>query len=93
MEASIGIFYQAMDVETDDAPLVDATPQNGPTWQLQRKLQSEDGSPTKHDASSSSKAATLIGATTLTGALVWMNCGGRIVRQKPTAQKRRVVRG
>jgi hypothetical protein len=93
IEASIGIFYQAMDVATDDAPLMEATPQNGPTWQLQRKIQSEDGLPTKRDASSPSKAATLIGATTLTGALVWMNRGGRITRQKPAAQKRRVGRG
>jgi hypothetical protein len=93
MEASIAIFYQAMDIAADDAPLVEVGPQTSPSTQATRDIKSADGLPAKREQSSAGKAATLVGATTLTGALVWMNRGARVARHKPAAQKRRVVRG
>jgi hypothetical protein len=92
MEASIGIFYQATDVATDDAPLVETTRQTGSALQLRRTITPAGHLPARGEQSSAVRAATLIGATTLTGTLVWLNRGGRVTGQKPTAQKRRVVR-
>lgn len=93
MEASIGIFYQAMDLAPDDAPLVDVASQTSPASQAARETKSTGELPSKREQSGAGKAAMLIGATTLTGALVWMGRGGRVARQNPTAQKRRVTRG
>jgi hypothetical protein len=92
MEASIGIFYQAMDVAADDAPLMEVASQTSPTSQATREIKPSGQLPATREQPSAGKAAALVGATTLTGALVWMNRGGRVARQNPTAQKRRVIR-
>jgi hypothetical protein len=93
METSVGMF-QAMDVALDDAPIVEAVQQTESPVQLKHETQLEDKLPTKREQSSTSKAATLIGATTLTGALVWINRNGSLItRSKSTAQKRRASRG
>ena len=93
METSVGMF-QAMDVASDDAPIVETVQQTDAPMQLNRDARPEDKLPAKREQSSANKAATIIGVTTLTGALVWMNrSGGRIARPKPTAEKRRASRG
>ena len=93
METSVGMF-QAMDVASDDAPIVETCTPNGfadATQSANTKL--EDNLPTKREQSSSNKAATLIGATTSDWRLLWMNrSGSRIDQPKPTAQKRRARR-
>jgi hypothetical protein len=93
METSIGIFYQAMDVASDDAPLLEAAPRAESTLQQKGQLRLGEEGPAKFEQSSAGKAAALVGATILTGALVWMNYGGRIALPEQTAQKRRVARG
>jgi hypothetical protein len=85
METSVGMF-QAMDVASDDAPLVDVVQPTEQSAQINHDARSEDKLPTKREQSSTNKAAALVGVTTLTGALAWMN---RVVSTKPTAQKRR----
>jgi hypothetical protein len=92
METSVGMF-QAVDVGSDEAPIVESVPQNESTTQFNRETKLDDEFPAKREQSSS-KAAAVIGATTLTGALVWLNrAGSQSSRQKPTAQRRRVFRG
>jgi hypothetical protein len=78
-------MFQAMDVASDDAPLVDVVQPTEQSAQVNRDARSEDKLPTKREQSSTNKAAALVGVTTLTGALVWMN---RAMSTKPTAQKR-----
>jgi hypothetical protein len=91
METSVGMF-QAVDVGSDEAPIVESVPQNESTTQFNRETKLDDEFPGKREHSSN-KAAAVIGATTLTGALVWLNrAGSQSSRQKPTAQKRRVFR-
>jgi hypothetical protein len=93
METSVGMF-QAMDVASDDAPIIETAQQTDSPTQLNRDSRLEDKPPSKREQSSTSKAATVIGVTTLTGALVWMTrTSNRLTRQKPTAQKRRASRG
>jgi len=93
METSVGMF-QAMDVASDDAPIIETAQQTDSPTQLNRDSRLEDKPASKREQSSTSKAATVIGVTTLTGALVWMTrTSNRLTRQKPTAQKRRASRG
>jgi hypothetical protein len=92
METSIGMF-QAVDVQTDDAPSNETAPQTESTSALMLEIKLDENIPTKREPSSSGKAAALAGATTLTGALVWLSRGGRRhSRPEPTAQKRRPSR-
>ena len=92
METSVGMF-QAVDVGSDEAPIVESVPQNESMTQLNRETKLNDKLPTKREQSSN-KAAAVVGATTLTGALVWLNrASSRFSRQKPSAQKRHVFRG
>jgi hypothetical protein len=93
METSVGMF-QAMDVASDDAPIIETVQQTDSPTQLNRDAQPKDKLPAKREQSSTNKAATVIGVTTLTSALVWMNrSGSRTTRPKPAAQKRRASRG
>jgi hypothetical protein len=92
METSVGMI-QAMDVASDDAPIIETVQQTDSPTPLNRESRLEDKLPTKREQSSTSKAATLVGVTTLTGALVWINRNGsRINRPKPTTQKHRAAR-
>jgi hypothetical protein len=93
MEMSVGMI-QAVDVATDDAPLIETVPSTDTTIQLKPEMKLDDKLPTKREQTSSNKAAAIVGATTLTGALVWLNRpGGRLGQPKSTAQKRRASRG
>jgi hypothetical protein len=93
MEMTVGMF-QAVDVAIDEAPIIEAAPTTDSSTELKPEIKLDDTLPTKRDQSSSNKAAAIVGATTLTGALVWLNrAGSRFGRQKPTAQKRHVFRG
>jgi hypothetical protein len=92
METSVGMF-QAVDVQTDDAPTNDTTPQMKSTGALTPEIKLNENVPFKRESSSSNKAAALAGATTLTGALVWLSRRGHgYGRPEPTAQKRRASR-
>jgi hypothetical protein len=91
METSIGMF-QAIDVAADDTPISDTTQKTEPTIELNRDIKLDDQLPAKREKSSH-KAAALVGATTLTGALVWLNrSSGKSIHLEPTAQKRRAAR-
>jgi hypothetical protein len=91
MEMTIGMF-QAVDVAIDEAPIIEAPPTTDSSTELKPEIKLDDTLPRKRQ-SSSNKAAAIVGATTLTGALVWLNrAGSRISRQKSTAQKRRAFR-
>src|SRR2546423_15191130 len=92
METSVGLF-KALDVVADEAAAADrARPADaavGPQIQIpvENRLQSQREQPVSH------KAAALIGATTLTGAMLWMNrTAAQSVPPKSAAQKRRVGR-
>jgi hypothetical protein len=91
MEMSVGMF-QAVDVAIDEAPIIEAAPKTDSTTELKSEIKLDDKLSTKREQSSN-KAAAVVGATTLTGALVWLNrAGSRFSRAKTTAQKRRVFR-
>jgi hypothetical protein len=93
LETSVGML-QAMDVASEDAPLVETVQQADLPTQLKRDTRLEDKLPTKSEQSSTSKAATLVGVTTLTGALVWIDRNGSQVEQpKSTAKKRCASQG
>lgn len=92
METSVGMF-QAVDVLTDDAPLNETAPQMESTSRLSPEVKIDQNVPIKREPSSSSKAAALVGATSLTGALVWLSrCGRHFTLPQSTAQKRRPAR-
>jgi hypothetical protein len=91
METSIGMF-QAIDVATDETPISDAAQTTEPTSELNREIKLDDQLPAKREKSSH-KAAALLGATTLTGALVWLNrSSSKSLQPESTAQKRRASR-
>jgi hypothetical protein len=89
IETSVGMF-QAVDVATDDAPIIDASQQVDPGDDHMPELKLHDNQPIRREQPSSKKAAAIVGVTTATGALVWLSWGGdRISNRLPTAQKRR----
>jgi hypothetical protein len=92
METSVGMF-QAVDVQTDDAPINDSVSQMESTSRLAPEVKIDQNAPIQREPSSSSKAAALVGATTLTGALVWLTGSARRIQpSESTAQKRRPSR-
>jgi hypothetical protein len=91
METSVGLF-QAIDVAADETPISDAAQQTDPAIELNRDIKLNDNLPAKREKSSH-KAAAILGATTLTGALVWLNRSvSKSVQPEPAAQKRRAAR-
>jgi hypothetical protein len=92
METSVGMF-QAVDVQTDDGPTIDLAPQTESTSEVAPQAKFDENLPPKHEQSPSNKAAAIVGATSLTGALVWMSrTGNRAGKPESTAQKRRAYR-
>jgi hypothetical protein len=88
METTVGMF-QAVDIVTDDAPINELVPQTESNTKLRPETKFDEKLPTRHERSSN-KAAAVVGATTLTGALVWLSRSGRrFGRPEATAQKRR----
>ncbi|HVT26618.1 MAG TPA: hypothetical protein VHE81_01235 [Lacipirellulaceae bacterium] len=71
METSVGV-YEAMDVAADDTPITEQHESIGTVTETPREILVNEKLPS-HDKQSSNKAAAIIGATTLTGALVWLN--------------------
>ncbi len=93
METSVG-FYQAVDVAADEASVTDTASPTDLKIELNREIKSDDNLPLKREESSNHKATALVGATILTGAMVWMNRGGiESTQVEPIAQKRRVSCG
>jgi hypothetical protein len=91
METSVGMF-QAIDVASDETPISDSAQKSEPTIELNRDIKLDDQLPAKREKSTH-KAAALLGATTLTGALVWLNrSASKFPRPQLTAQKRRASR-
>ena len=89
METSVGIF-QAVDVATDETPVLEVATQTNSNGAAQPEMKLNDNLPTKREKSSSSKAAAIVGATTVTGALVWLTrSSSRIGKSERTTQKRR----
>jgi hypothetical protein len=92
IETSVGMF-QAVDVQSDDAPTNDTTPQMESTSALTPEIKLDENVSRQRESSSSNKAAALAGASTLTGALLWLSRSShRPRRPEPTAQKRRASR-
>ncbi|HEX5471332.1 MAG TPA: hypothetical protein VFW73_05575, partial [Lacipirellulaceae bacterium] len=71
MDASVGI-YEALDVAADEVPLTNYNPSIGATGEMPHENSVSENIPAPA-ISSAHKAAAIIGATTLTGALIWMN--------------------
>jgi hypothetical protein len=93
METSIG-WYQAMDVAVDESSSTDVAEPADLITEPQAEMQLDKNLPVNHEATTSNRAAAAIGATALTGALVWFSRNRSASRQTDdTAQKRRAVRG
>lgn len=91
METSIG-FYQAVDVAIDETLSAESTQTGDLKLELEAESQINETLPAVHETSSS-RAATAIGATALTGAIAWLNRNRNPSRKSDaTAQKRRASR-
>src|SRR5207245_1729384 len=91
METSVGL-YQAVDVATDELPAVEVHSAPSARESLPNN-QTDESLPAPRQQSSSRKAASLIGVTTLTGAMVWMSrARSDAEKARSTAQKRRGFR-
>jgi hypothetical protein len=90
METSVGL-YQAVDVASDDAKTADTAQPVDAKTESQSPI--KESLPALRKQATSQKAAALVGATTLTGALVWLNKKSSQASQSDAiAQKRRVPR-
>ena len=92
MEVAIGMF-QALDVAVDEAPRIESAPPTSASSAAARDSKLNESLSREHEQASASKAAVAIGATTLTGALVWANRQrSREGRRIAAAQNRRASR-
>ncbi len=90
MEVAVGMF-QAMDVAVGEAPHIESAPRTSINSAAASDAKRNESLPGEREQTPSHKAVALIGATTLTGALVGANrLGSRRGRKKPTARNRRV---
>jgi hypothetical protein len=87
METSVGLF-QAVDVAVDEVPVADVAQPTAPTFEMQREIKVDENPPIKREQPSSNKAASVVSAATLTGAIIWMNSSKRS-RSNAAVQKRR----
>jgi hypothetical protein len=90
METSVGLF-QAVEVAVDEIPVADVAQPSTPAFEMQREIKVDENLPMKREQPASNKAASVVGAATLTGAIVWMNSSKRS-RIDRAAQKRGVGR-
>jgi hypothetical protein len=92
METSIG-WYQAMDVAVDENTSAEAAEPADLIVEPQADMRLDKALPVNHEATTSNRAAAALGATALTGALVWFSRNRSASRQTDdTAQKRRAHR-
>jgi hypothetical protein len=83
-----------MDVAVDESSSTDVAEPADLITEPQAEMQLDKYLPVNHEATTSNRAAAAIGATALTGALVWFSRNRSASRQTDdTAQKRRAVRG
>jgi hypothetical protein len=87
METSVGI-YEAMDVAAEEVPVANYGTSIEATAGVPREIPVSEKLPV-HAKQSSHKAAAIIGATTLTGALVWMNRNRTRDREDAAAEDER----
>ncbi len=92
LETSVGL-YQAVDVAADESSAAESAPPMGSNIELQSEIKPDDHLQThREQPGSSRKAAALIGATTLTGALLWIGRTGSYESKPQTTAKRRSAR-
>jgi len=90
MEASVGV-YQAIDVAADESPIVESKP-SGAAVDSSIDVDTQASLPGKSGQDTSHKAASVIGLTALTGAMVWVSrARAESDEAQQAAQKRRVL--
>jgi hypothetical protein len=92
VETSVGLF-QAVDVTADDTAAAETAQPADAIVLPKNQILLNDPPPAERAQPTSRKSAALIGAATLTGALVWMSrSGGQRDASRTTAPKRHVRR-
>lgn len=92
METSVGLI-QAIDVAADEIPVSDSARPANSTAEPQSQIQTDDRLQTQREEPTSRKSAALVGATTLTGGLLWLSRkASKDGQPQPVLQKRRVRR-
>jgi hypothetical protein len=90
MEASVGV-YQALDVASDDPPMTESQPA-GTNNNPELEMPAQSSLPLKREQNTTQKAASLVGVTAVTGAMVWMSRARRKTEEESAAaQKRRAI--
>jgi hypothetical protein len=90
MEASVGV-YQALDVAADESPVAESQPA-GTSANSSMEVNTQTSLPLKREHDTSHKAASVLGVTALTGAMVWMSRHRSEAEEVPqAAQKRRAL--
>jgi hypothetical protein len=90
MEASVGV-YQAVDVAADESRIIESQP-SGATVNSSTDADTQTSLPLKSGQNASHKAASVIGVTALSGAMVWMSrARDEADKAHDAAQKRHVL--